>query len=328
MEGMFSPDPLGDWLETSVLGRISPPLPGQSDVCSPTSNVTSDIILDVMPPSKSAVLMSSNGLEGNIEPQVSRIFHAGRRINGRPPDCILLSSDGINFFFHASMASATTLGEHNRCRVQADAAVLNIILHTLYNLSCAQFQPSFESLALAVERMQVDGMDPRLYITPKNPTFDVLLRHAPFRPLELFALAAHLDIYDLAVPTSSHLLSLKLFSLSDDICERIGSKYLARLYNLHTRRVATLKALVSTPPARHAETPRCGTKDWQERLVSEWSLTVAYLCHDATPEMSASFLVSKFSPIKKLLSCKLCVQALEERLNQLSRQWAAVKCTI
>ncbi|KAF8918748.1 hypothetical protein CPB85DRAFT_1002270 [Mucidula mucida] len=233
--------------------------------------------------------MGPDSIQGNVELQVSRIFHAGTRINGRPPDCALLSSDDIKFFFHASVASATSLGKHNRCRVQDDAAVLNVILHTLYNLSCAQFQPSFESLVQAVERMRVYGMDPRLYITPTNATFDVLLSHASFRPLELFALAAHLDIYALAAPTSSHLLSLKLFSLSDDICERIGPKYLARLYNLHTQRVATLKELVYTLPARHTDTPRCGKQDWQETLVREWSVTVAYLCHDATPDIRELF---------------------------------------
>jgi hypothetical protein len=47
-------------------------------------------------------------------------------------------------------------------------------------------------------------------------------------PLQLYALAAHYDIFDLAVPTSSHLLSFPLSRLSDEMVERMGAIYLKR----------------------------------------------------------------------------------------------------
>ena len=52
------------------------------------------------------------------------------------------------------------------------------------------------------------------------------MSHAPHHPLELYALAASNNLYDLATSiaasTSSHLLSLTLALLTDEMARRIG----------------------------------------------------------------------------------------------------------
>lgn len=64
--------------------------------------------------------------------------------------------------------------------------------------------------------------------------YTLLMAHAPLCPLDLYALAASYDLYDLAVAASSHLLSMTLAMLTDEMAERIGPIYVKRLFFLFT----------------------------------------------------------------------------------------------
>lgn len=210
---------------------------------------------------------------------VSRTFHPDALINGFPPDKMLVSSDDMQFFVHSFILSTTS---RDTIQVEDDSVVLNIILHTLYNISCAPFQPSLGSLGRALDRLVFYGMEPTMYIVPPKTTFDVLASHAPYLPLELYTLAARFDLYDLALVASSHLLSLKLSSLSDEVCSRMGARYLLRLFRMHIDRLSALKDLVLVPPNLHPETSSCRARH-QEAMIGEWSIVVAYLSRDASP---------------------------------------------
>ncbi|KAJ6616872.1 hypothetical protein B0H10DRAFT_2219033 [Mycena sp. CBHHK59/15] len=101
--------------------------------------------------------------------------------------------------------------------VPEPSPVLNIILHAIHDLSCAQFSPPFDTLVHAVDAMPTYGIAPKStacacthssHILPSTPLFTLLLSHAPLFPLDLYALAAHYDILALAVPTSYRQLQI------------------------------------------------------------------------------------------------------------------------
>jgi hypothetical protein len=149
-------------------------------------------------------------------------------------------------------------------------------------MSCAHYSPSLEALIAAVHALKSYGMPLKARIVPTSPLFTLLLSHAPLHPLELYTLASSYDLYDLAVSTSSHLLSFPLSSLSDDMAEQIGPVYLKRLFFLHFGRADALKRILLPPPHPHAPTPWCDFTE-QKKLTRAWALASAYLAWDARP---------------------------------------------
>lgn len=114
------------------------------------------------------------------------------------------------------------------------------------------------------------------------PLHTYLLSYAPLYPLHIYALAGSLDLYELAVPTSSHLLSFQLSNLKDEIAVEIGPVYLNRLVHLQLYRIQELKAMLLAPPYPHPESPGCNFAD-QRRLTKAWALAAAYLSWEARP---------------------------------------------
>lgn len=190
---------------------------------------------------------------------VSTTFFPAAQHRPAPPDVALLSKDSVFFYVHSDLLLDAS---DNRFRamfplppaespdtpvlnVPEQSAVLNIILHMIYDMSSAHYSPPFETLAKAVDSMPIYGINPKSHvrispaifllllltlaqILPSTPLFTLLLSHAPLFPLDLYALASHYDLYELAVPTSSHLLAFPLSRLSDSVVERMGPVYLKR----------------------------------------------------------------------------------------------------
>lgn len=166
--------------------------------------------------------------------------------------------------------------------IPESSTVLNVILHVIYDMSCAHYAPSFEILVSAVTALKTYGVPLYPRIRPSTHLYTLLMSYAPLYPLDLYALAATYDLYDLAVPTSSHLLSLSLASLTDEMAQRIGPVYVKRLFFLHFGRAEALKRLLLPPPHPHAPTPFCDFTD-QKKLTRAWALASAYLAWDARP---------------------------------------------
>lgn len=229
---------------------------------------------------------------------VSTTFYPGAQLHSVPPDVVLLSSDSVFFYVHSHILIAAsengfrgrlppppTKDQNSIISIPENSVVLNILLHTVYDISCAPYSPTFPSLVTAVNRLPVYGIPPKIRIAPSTPFFSVLLSHAPLYPLELYALAASYDLYDLAVSTSSHLLSFPLSTLTDQMAERIGPVYLKRLFFLHFGRSDALKRVLLPPPHPHAPTPLCDFTE-QKKLTRAWALASAYLAWDARPGKS------------------------------------------
>lgn len=229
---------------------------------------------------------------------VSSSFFSGSH-NGAS-DIILRSSDKVLFYVSSSTISTSCahafeefLGfslDAQRARgaiidIPESSIVLDIVMHALYDLSCAKHNPPFEDIETAIDRMPVYGLTPKDYVRLGSPLFELLLSHAPLYPMPIYALAGHFDIEELAVKTSSHLLSYHLPDLTDEVAKRMGARYLRRLMSLHMRLFETMKTLVLQPPHPHPVTPYC-TFDDQKKLSRAWALVASYLAWDFKPGIS------------------------------------------
>lgn len=273
---------------------------------------------------------------------VSTTFFPGSQHLATPPDTVLLTTDNVFFYVH-SQSLLTVSGNRFRelllpsqqpsdtqdpvISVPENSTVLNIVLHTVYDISCIHYSPSFAAIITAVNCLPVYGIAPNKHIALSTPLFSLLLSHAPLYPLELYALAASHDLYDLAVSTSSHLLSFPLASLTDEMAQLIGPIYLKRLFFLHLGRSDALKRVLLPPPHSHAPTTFCDLTE-QKRLTRAWALASAYLAWDARPDLSTSTMESALRSLSQHLSCEQCQETLDGRIKNLVKQWSMVKMTI
>ncbi|OAX43916.1 hypothetical protein K503DRAFT_19345 [Rhizopogon vinicolor AM-OR11-026] len=295
------------------------------------------------PPDSFAASPADSPAEDDTLVSVSTTFFPGAQIHSLPPDLVLLSSDSVFFYVHthalhgasengfagllppSSKAPPGQLGPV--VMVSESSTILNIVLHAVYDMSCSHYSPPFESLTAALSVLRTYGLSAKRYAGPSTPLHSLLLSHAPLHPLELYALAASYDLYELAVSTSCHLLSFSLASLTDDMADRIGAIYLKRLFFLHFGRADALKRLLLPPPHPHAPTNDCDFTE-QKRLTRAWALASAYLAWDARPDLSTNAIESALAPLGDQLSCELCRKALQDRLKTLIVQWSVVKRTI
>ncbi|KAF5350125.1 hypothetical protein D9756_009124 [Leucocoprinus leucothites] len=240
---------------------------------------------------------------------LSTVFHPGAHTV--EPDTTFITSDMVLFYVHSQVLRGTSPHAFRRVfeahrdldkntptreapsnpsrsdeliHVPDTSAVLNVILHMLYGTSSAQHSPSFEILTTAVNQMPYYDLVPKNHIVPRTPLYDLLLTHAPLFPLQLYTLAAHHDLQELAVATSSHLLSYPLSNLPEEAVDRMGALYLKRLLCLHLDRFNALKQILLSPPHPHPATRQCSFQD-QKKLTRAWALVSAYLAWDARPGM-------------------------------------------
>ena len=260
--------------------------------------------------------MPSDHVPGNTIVSVSTTFHPGANLLPIPSDLILLSSDGVFFYVHTTQVLSVSNNQFNglvppkpaKTKVRDDlepvlslpesASVLNIVLHVVYDLSCAHYHPGLETLILAVDAMATYGLSPRQHIAPSTPLYSLILNQAPMQPIVIYALAAAHDLYELAVPVSSHLLSFALHTLTDEIATRIGPVYMKRLFFLHLGRLDALKRLLLPPPHPHPPTTSCDFTE-QKKLTRAWALASAYLAWDARP---GTHLVFELRGVNNVLS--------------------------
>ncbi len=237
---------------------------------------------------------------GSVSVSVSTAFHLDARLLPIPPDITLVAHDGVLFYVHATILLAQSTNSFNELlspklaiqhqagafvSVPEDSPALNIVLHAIYEISCAHYRPSLDTLATAVDAMAMYGITPKDHISPSKPLFALILNQAPIQPILAYSIAASHDITDMAVPVSSHTLSLHLQCLTWEVVAKIGPIYLRRLYFLHLGRLEALRKLLLLPPHLHPSTRTCDFTD-QKRLTRAWTLASAYLAWGDRPGTS------------------------------------------
>ena len=217
---------------------------------------------------------------------VSTYFHPSRFPNS---DLVLRSSDGIRFYVQkediddvseatvpAFLQSAVLGMDDEVVELLVGGQTLTIILHAIYRVPSTLHASTCDELIEAVDKMPEYGLVPKELIAPDHPLYNLLLAHAPLRPLDIYALAGHYGIEDLAKPASSHLLGVSLHQITDALGIRMGTTYLKRLFLLHRYRMDTLKNVLLQPPRFHGLTDLCSFED-QKRLTRAWALGSTYL---------------------------------------------------
>ena len=114
---------------------------------------------------------------------------------------------------------------------------------------------------------------------PLPPVQQLVLAHAPYHPIDTYALAARHGLDGAAVAASGHLLAFDLSLVTDALATAMGPVYLKRLFLLHQARRAALREILLRAPARAAAHPPCDGR----ALLREWALVTASLVWDVTP---------------------------------------------
>ena len=272
---------------------------------------------------------------------VSTTFYPGATIDSLPTDIILLSIEPVVFYVHTARLLSVSGNGFNQLvsgitstrrandpdpiiPLPESSAVVNIILHTVYGMSCTHFAHTFEELSLAVAALPKYGLSVHTHLAPSAPLASTLLSYAQTSPLDVYTLAASLDVPHLASSASPYLLSFALPNLTDEQAIAMGPIYLKRLVFLHLGRTDALKRLLLTPPRPHAPTPQCDNAE-QKWVTRAWALASAYLMLDARPDMGVETLEAALGPLSEKVVCEMCKAALVERVNEVVKQWKNVR---
>ena len=140
------------------------------------------------------------------------------------------------------------------------------------------------------------------HAAPHQQMYQLLLSHAPYHPIETYALAASHGLEDVAVVASGHLLSYDMTRLTDELVTKMGAIYLKRLVLLHQERMTALRHILLQAPRNHSPTPGCGDLQ-QGQLIREWALSTAQLAWDATPSKGGHFTSGTDEAHGQLLRC-------------------------
>ncbi|PPQ69912.1 hypothetical protein CVT25_002470 [Psilocybe cyanescens] len=307
---------------------------------SPPSTMLTERSPNASQPSAAQLITPPDEEPGSTRPEVVSIsssFFPGS--HNAVSDIILRSSDTVLFYVNANAILRTSKNVFEKflgfslddkrfqdtiIDIPESAVVLNIIVHTLYGLSCAKHNPPFEDLETAINRMPAYGLIPKVYIVPSSPLFDLLLSHAPIYPMQIYTLAGHFGIHDLAVKCSSHLLSYNLADLTDDMCKRMGPTYLKRLMCLHLNILDALKSIILQPPYPHPANRNCDHNE-QKKLGRAWALAASYLAWDSRPDLSMHKVQSTFEALGDHLTCDECKAVLHSRIKEVIVKWVKVK---
>ncbi|KAI0645460.1 hypothetical protein C8Q79DRAFT_1104060 [Trametes meyenii] len=334
----------------------------------PTNQLSGELAAPGHPPEPVAIAMDD--LEHPGDATISAAFQPSLRIDDRLPDLIIVSANNVYFYVHRhriANASANDFGglllfspgaqargfNLPTLRLPESGDTLNVVLHTLYGLSCLHFHPTLETVDAALTALTKYGTSVQALAAPYQPLNALILSHAPYRPIETYALVGHYQLDELAVAISGHLLSFDLSTVTDALATRMGPVYLKRLFLLHQVRIHALKEIILRPPGGHAQAPGCSDAE-QAKLTRAWALATAQLVWDATPSkaypdfepfcwpqaensrtaslsivgISPNSLRALLEPIADTLACEACKNMLRQRVQEVVYSWSQVTPTI
>ncbi|KAI0661196.1 hypothetical protein C8Q70DRAFT_698641 [Cubamyces menziesii] len=297
---------------------------------------------------------------------IAAAFPPSLRIDDHLPDVIIVASNNVYFYAHRhriANASSNNLGGlldwgvYRRgflpsIRLPESGDVVNVVLHTMYGLSCTHFHPTLETVEAALDALNKYGVCVQTHTAPYQPLHQLILSLAPYRPIDTYALAGKHQLEDLAVTISGHLLSFDLSTITDALATKMGPVYLKRLFLLHQGRLDALKNIILKPPESHPTTPGCNPAQ-HGLLTRAWALATAQFVWDATPSkafpefevhppetghsptaglsvvgISPNSLKALLDPIGDKIACESCRLMLQQRIQEVVVSWSSVKPTI
>lgn len=222
----------------------------------------------------------------------STTFAHNSNIVPDPPDLILVSSDGVHFYVHSQQLlgeSANQLnsllspeGEHDYNRLitlPEPSTVVNVILHTMYGISCTPYHPSALTVIAAITALPKYGVTLKQCIVPGMPLYATALESLPCEPIEFYTLAAEHELHPLAVEASTHMGDFSIMSIPDEQVERMGVMYYKKLVAMAEGRADMVKRLTRAQPEAHPPTPSCTEED-QQLMRTSWTILVSEFAWD------------------------------------------------
>ncbi|TCD60288.1 hypothetical protein EIP91_010422 [Steccherinum ochraceum] len=274
------------------------------------------------------------------EYSISTAFHADFLLDDQKPDVVLISSDRVLFYAHQSFLLATSNNTLNGLlSIQAIGTVIgstagslsvlvptgstlfNVVLHTIYGISCKQFKPSLEVLLQAVKSLNTYGIAIDQVVGRNTPLFDHIVAETPKGPVDVFLVATEHNLDALAVAASAHLHSLVLPTITDEMAKRMGSTYLKRLMQLHLERTRFLRSLLLEVPTSHEDTTACGFTE-RKKLDEAWVLAATSVIWQIRPDFPTEMLRSTMGSLKNDLECDDCKKSLDARVASLVLGWS------
>ncbi|TCD64175.1 hypothetical protein EIP91_004447 [Steccherinum ochraceum] len=271
---------------------------------------------------------------------ISTAFHADFLLDDSIPDVVLISSDHVLFYAHQTFllsasdnhfaglldidaigtVAGSTAGSLSVV-VPTGSTLFNVVLHTIYGLSCQQFQPPLDVLLQAVQTLKTFGIAVDQFLARDTPLYDHIVAESPPVPIEVFLVAAEHKLDALAVATSAHLHSLVLSQVTDEMAERMGPTYFKRLMSLHLERTGYLGKLLMVAPTHHEDTAECG-KAQRKEFDQAWALAVGNLMWTVRPDIPADELRSTLSSIEQHAKCNECKRSLHARVHDIVVNWS------
>ncbi|TCD66393.1 hypothetical protein EIP91_001384 [Steccherinum ochraceum] len=262
---------------------------------------------------------------------VSTTFHS----NSKNHDTVFVSLDLVSFYVDSSVLLSASQNAFNRLlspeAVQAatespyvvpipeHSVLFNVVLHAIHQMSL-DHKPPLDTLLEAIPALKRYGIREDHFIALSTPLFINILAETPRNPISVYLAAAEHKLEHLAVASSAHLHSFELSTLTDEMANRMGPRYLQRLFRLHMERTAYLKRLLLVAPTSHEDTLRCGFVE-QKTLERAWALAAASLVWEVKPDTPAGVLRSTLGSLEAQLECDECKASLNTRVRQIVLDW-------
>ncbi|KAI0690903.1 hypothetical protein BC835DRAFT_156979 [Cytidiella melzeri] len=275
--------------------------------------------------------------------QISPTFSLNSTLDSVSPDTIIASLDHVFFAVHHHRLLASSVNNFGGCLnphtkpthiapftfiVQESSDVLNVVLHTTYHLSCDNYSPSFECLYASVQALKKYGFLPlQRLISRGTPLFTTILNRAIQEPIKTYALAAANELEDLAVSASAYTLPVKLHLIPQELVDKIGTRYLQRLYKLHGNRLDNLRELLGKKLFPHVAKPYCSVE--KRQVVSRaLQLAATQVMYDATPATTRVGIESGLLGVVSSVSCPDCEESVNAHVKDVATQWMIMDRTI
>ncbi|KAF5326741.1 hypothetical protein D9619_004687 [Psilocybe cf. subviscida] len=290
-----------------------------------------------LPPSNLEKLKSSGPYTASTNVfSVSKTFHTKML---PAPDTSLLSSDGVYFCVHLktihrhcpeafqaffdALSHQTGSNPTRPVMLDCTSEELNIILHTLYDMSLGAYRPSPEIVAASLDRMPSLGISVQQVIYPECAMYRHIVSYAPLQAIDVYTMAAHHGIHALAVHASSYLLHLDMQAIPEDVCVRMGPLYLLKLIRLHAKRFEALKAelFVFLPVHPPAKVDACSFRQ-QQYTKHIWALFCAEpMWHTRPIDLAIQAMEETLYPMMEDLACNDCKSTLRKMVARVRSQW-------
>ncbi|KAI0683764.1 hypothetical protein BC835DRAFT_1422973 [Cytidiella melzeri] len=262
--------------------------------------------------------------------QVSTTFNLNANLDSLRPDAVIVSSDDIFFAVHYHRLITASFNNFlgllpldadprpdSPCTfiIPEHSDLINIALHSIYDLPCDQFRIPLEVLAASLPVLSQYGLSLSRYVARGTPLYNTILNHAPVQAIATYALAASHGLEDLAVAASAYTLHIKLHRMPQQSADKMGTFYLQRLYHLHLSRMDTLKELLDAKLYPHVAKPHCSV---EQRQVVNFAL-----CPLSRPGLEVMLLAHV-----KAVECADCKASLEAHIQELVMKWMLLQRTI